>query len=164
MYEPFDSPPKYPSGMTLHRKMFPSISGGRRVDTVNKELRVRLSRIMALSCSPICFSNASIESRLISRTILFEKPRQKVRNGIEVLLTHIDGDISLRLVGDWKPDADQWMREIKMCRKSHDVRPPICPISIGRPNLHKLRFCHQTPSNTCVCPKSRPCFLALHKS
>ena len=76
LYESSDNPPKSPSGITFHRKMFPRISGGRRVETFDREFRVRLSWIMAFSCSSICSSNARMESRLISRSIAVVKPRQ----------------------------------------------------------------------------------------
>ena len=80
LYESSDSPPKSPSGITFHRKMFPRISGGRRVETFNREFRARLSWIMAFSCSSICLSNARMESRLISRSIAIVKPCQELRN------------------------------------------------------------------------------------
>ena len=69
LYDPFNNPPKSPSGMTFQRKTLTSISGGRRVDTFNSEFRVRFSWIMAFSCSSICFSKARMESRLFSRAI-----------------------------------------------------------------------------------------------
>lgn len=45
--ETFGNSPKCPSGMTFQQKKLARISGGRRVDTVDKEFRVRLSWIMA---------------------------------------------------------------------------------------------------------------------
>jgi hypothetical protein len=66
--EAVDSPPKAPYGMTFQRKMLPSTSGG-RVGTSNEEFRTRLSRMMALPCSWVCFSNARVESRFASRSI-----------------------------------------------------------------------------------------------
>ena len=58
LYEPIGSPPKSPSGMTLQQKMLPSISGDRRMEMFNRELRARLSCIIAFSWpsrSSICF-------------------------------------------------------------------------------------------------------------
>jgi len=69
--ERFGNPLKSPFGMTFQRKMLPSISGGRRVEMFNKEFRVRLSWITAHSYSSICFSNARMDSRLISRSICY---------------------------------------------------------------------------------------------
>ena len=94
MYKTTDSPRKSPSGMTFQRKMLPRTSGGRRVDTFNNEFRARLSRIMALSCSWICFSNASMELRLISRSIAVRETRQELRNDLEGSSTHVDSNIS----------------------------------------------------------------------
>ena len=97
LYEPFTNPPKSPSGMTFHRKMLPSTSGGRRVDTFNREFRVRLSRIIALSCSSICFSSARMESMLISRTIAVRGNASGVMRCLEIPSTHTSGDVKSRL-------------------------------------------------------------------
>ena len=99
-YEFFDSSPKSPSGgMTFQWKIPPSISGGRRVDTFNKELRVRLSRIIALSCSSICLSNGRMESRSIFRSIVICKTASGAVECLSVSFTHTDGDVSLRFAG-----------------------------------------------------------------
>ena len=78
--------------MTFQRKMLPSISGGRRVDTFNKEFRVRLSRIIAFSYSSICLSNARMELRLISRSIAIRKIASGAVGWFEVSSTHIGDD------------------------------------------------------------------------
>ena len=45
LYEPFNNPMNSPSGMVVRWEIPPSISGGRTVDTFNKELQARLSWI-----------------------------------------------------------------------------------------------------------------------
>ena len=100
LYEPLGSPPKSPSGMTFQRKIAPSISGG-RVDTFKKEFRVRLSRIMAPSCSLIWLSNARMASRLISRSIAVYETALGVMECLSASPTHIDGDVSSRFAEDW---------------------------------------------------------------
>ena len=105
LYEPSTSPPKSPSGMAFHPKMLLSISGGRRVDTFNSEFRVRLSRIIALSCSSICFSSARMESMLISQTIAVCENASGVMGCLKIPSTHTGGDVRSRL---WRLRTRCW--------------------------------------------------------
>lgn len=59
----------------------------------------RLSRIVALSCSTICFSKASMESRLISLSIAVGETASGAAEGLEVPPTHKGDDPSSRLKG-----------------------------------------------------------------
>ena len=54
---------------------------------------------MALSCSTICFSNASVESRLISLSIAVGETASGAAEGLEVPPTHEGDDSSSRLKG-----------------------------------------------------------------
>ena len=126
------SGPKSPSGMTFRWKILPSISGG-SFDTLNNEFRARLSWIISPSCSPICSSNARMESRSTSRSIAVWGTSRELRNGLEGVCTHVCGVVcSLR----WGELASSlvvvWMKEKELGLRSswgsHDptfLDPPI---------------------------------------
>ena len=108
--EPLHNPANSLYGMMFRLKTFPSISGG-RVETFNREFRVRLSWIMVFPwppCSSICFSNARMESIFFSRSIAVRRISSGVVGFLEVSLTYSDGDVTSQSAGGcwwW------WMRE-----------------------------------------------------
>ena len=132
MYEPFGTSPKSPSRMAFQQKILPSISGGRRADTFNREFRVRFSWIKAFSCSSICFSNACIELRLISRSIAVRTTASIVVEWLEVSYSH-QWRCQLTICGGSGSIRMMWRKETERrdaMSVSRDIRPSCFVIKV----------------------------------